>query len=131
LENENSDKQLEGVNPGDLVCVDWCDASIGKSLDSGMAVDVPVKSYGVFVGALGHKSKHIILAQNTFLYMDGVYDIDYTAVPMAWTTSITVIVKNHTPADDAKHLLNSFLRGGRKIMKRKAQQRVANHEGLG
>lgn len=113
------------------MCVDWYDASIGKSLSIGVAVDVPVKSWGIFVGVLGQKSKHIILAQNNFLYMDGVYDIDYTAVPMAWTTNITVIVKNHIPADEAKQLLNSFLTGGRKRIKRNAQQRVTNHEGLG
>jgi hypothetical protein len=131
LEDKNSEKQLKGLSQGDLVCVDWCDASIGKSLESGMAVDVPAKSWGVFVGALGQKSRHIILAQNTFLYMDGVYDIDYIAVPVAWATSITVIIRNYIPADDAKHLLSSFLMGGRKLTNRKAQQRAVNHEGLG
>jgi hypothetical protein len=125
-------KQLEALSPGDLICVDWYDASIGKSLGSGMAVDVPVKSWGVFVGGLGQKSKHIILAQNNFLYMDGVYDIDYTAIPVVWAISITVIVKNHVPPEEAKQILSSFLVGGRKRTKRKAQQRVTNHnEGLG
>jgi hypothetical protein len=61
-------KQLESLSPGDLICVDWYDASIGKSLGSGVDVDVPVKSWGIFVGLLGQKNKHIILAQNDFLY---------------------------------------------------------------
>ena len=119
-------KQLESLSPGDLICVDWYDASIGKSLGSGVDVDVPVKSWGVFVGLLGQKNKHIILAQNDFLYSDGVYDIDYTAVPVTWTCSIQVIVKNHVNRETVKRLLSSFLMGGRKRL-HKAQSRVANH----
>jgi hypothetical protein len=117
---------LDSLCPGDLICVDWYDASIGKSLGSGVDVDVPVKSWGVFVGVLGHKNKHIILAQNDFLYSDGVYDIDYTAVPVSWTVNVQVIVKNHLNSDTAKRLLSSFLMGGRKRL-HKAQSRVANH----
>jgi hypothetical protein len=122
--------EIRKLSPGDLCCIDWYDASIGKSLGSGMAVDVPVKSWGIFVGALGQKSKHIILAQNNFSYSDGVYDIDYTAVPVAWTIGITVILKNYLASDDVKHLLNSFLMGGRRT-ERKVQQRACNHGGLG
>ena len=120
------EEKLNEVQPGDLLCVDWYDASIGKSLGTGMAVDVPVKSWGIFVGALGEKSKHIILAQNNFHYADGVYDIDYTAVPLAWTCNIAILLKNHLNPEEAKLLLNSFLIGGRRT-KRKAQQRVGNH----
>jgi len=123
----NLKKLLDQCQPGDLLCVDWYDASIGKSLGSGLAIDVPVKSWGVFVGALGVKSKHIILAQNNFHYADGVYDVDYTAVPVAWTVNIQILLKEHVQVDEAKHLLNSFLVGGRRT-KRKAQMRVANHE---
>ena len=124
--SKNLKRELESLSPGDLICVDWFDASIGKSLGIGADVDVPVKSWGVFVGALGQKSKHIILAQNDFLYSDGVYDIDYTAVPVSWTCSIQIIVKNHVNPETAKQLLNSFLVGGRRRL-HKAQNRVANH----
>jgi len=124
--NRGLKRQLEACSLGDLICVNWYDASIGKSLGSGVAVDVPVKSWGVFIGIMGDKSKHIILAQNNFLYMDGVYDIDYTAVPVSWSSRITVIVKNYIPSKEAGQLLNSFLVGGRR-RERKAQQRVKNH----
>lgn len=127
MKNKNGlEKQLANCSPGDLVCVDWTDASIGKSLGSGMEVDVPVKSWGVFVGAIGKNSKHIMLAQNNFAYMDGVYDIDYTAIPVAWTTNLTILLKHHLEPEVAKHLLNSFLMGGRRA-RSKAQQRIFNH----
>jgi len=77
-------KQVKGLTLGDLVKVDWYDASIDKSLSGGLnGIDVPVTSWDIFIGVLGQKNKHIILAQNNFRYADGLYDIDYTAVPTA------------------------------------------------
>ena len=84
-------KQVKGLSLGDLVRVDWFDASIGKSLTSGIgSIDVPVQSWGIYLGVLGEKNKHIILAQNSFRYADGVYDIDYTAVPVVVARLICV-----------------------------------------
>jgi hypothetical protein len=125
-------KQVKGLTLGDLVKVDWFDASIGKSLSGGLnGIDVPVTSWGIYIGILGEKSKHIILAQNNFRYADGLYDIDYTAVPIPWAISITVIIKNHIKPEDAKQLLHSFLIGGKQSTQRnKKQQKVTNHERL-
>jgi len=125
-------KQVKGLTLGDLVKVDWFDASIGKSLSGGLSgIDVPVQSWGIFLGVLGEKNKHIILAQNSFRYADGIYDIDYTAVPLTWTTNITALAKNHVPPEEAKQLLNSFLVGGKRTStKRIKQQKVRNHERL-
>jgi hypothetical protein len=125
-------KQVKGLSLGDLVKVDWFDASIGKSLSGGLnGIDVPVVSWGVFIGVLGQKNKHIILAQNNFRYADGLYDIDYTAVPTVWATNITIIAKNHIQTKEAKQLLHSFLIGGKQHTQRnKKQQKVTNHERL-
>jgi hypothetical protein len=54
------------------------------------------------------KKKHVILVQNCFRYSDGLYDIDYTAVPVPWTTNATVIAKAHVNKEEAKILLSSF-----------------------
>jgi len=125
--------QIKSLAAGDLVQVEWCDASIGKSLSNGVSgIDVPVKSWGVFIGLLGQRTKHVILAQNCFRYSDGLYDIDYTAVPVPWTTNATVISKTHVSADEAGNLLNSFLlkemKDGKSCVNRcSRQQRVRNH----
>ncbi|MGA3192480.1 MAG: hypothetical protein ABSD73_08215 [Candidatus Bathyarchaeia archaeon] len=122
-------KQLEGLSLGDLVRVQWCDASIGKSLSSGIDIDVSVESWGVYLGILGEKAKHIILAQNNFRYADGFYDLDYTAIPVQWSISVTVLAKNHVPGTEAKQMLNSFLLGGRRALPRKKrQQAIRNHD---
>ena len=125
-------KQIKGLQPGDLCRVEWFDASIGKSLSGGLSgIDMPVQSWGIFIGLLGQKNKHIILAQNNFRYADGLYDIDYTAIPLAWPVNIQAIAKNHVQPEEAKQLLNSFLTGGRRTFpKRTRQQKVMNHEKL-
>jgi hypothetical protein len=125
-------KQIRSLSPGDLVKVDWFDASIGKSLSGGLSgIDVPVNSWGIYLGVLGEKNKHVILAQNNFRYADCIYDIDYTAVPVAWAVNITVIIENHVPPEEATHLLNSFLNGGKRTFSRRIkQQKVKNHDGL-
>lgn len=113
---------------GDLVQVEWTDASIGKSLSAGMNVDVPVVSWGLYLGLLGQKSRHIILVQNNFRYCDGLCDLDYTAIPLAWSTKVAVIVKSQVQPSEAQTLLNSFLMGGRRsLQNRTRQQHVSNH----
>jgi len=126
--------QIRGLAAGDLVQVEWTDASIGKSLSNGISgTDVPVKSWGIFIGLLGSKKKHVILAQNCFRYSDGLYDIDYTAVPVSWTTNATVIAKAHVDAEEAKVLLNSFTVNEKMKSEKPSlgrclrQQRVRNH----
>lgn len=120
-------RQLQQLQLGDLVCVAWTDASIGKSLSSGLAVDVPVKSWGIFIGVLGKRNQHIVLAQNNFQYSDGLYDIDYTAIPVGWAEKVTVIAKQYVPPDEAQQLFTSFLRGGRRAFTRHKQEKVRNH----
>ena len=115
-------KQLKSLQPGDLVKVSWLDASIGKSLVGG-PIDVPVYSYGVYLGLLGKKSKHVILAQNTFRYSDKIFDIDYTAIPAGWGISVTVLKAGEVDPDTARALLSSFLQGRSRTLKR----RKTNH----
>ena len=129
--------QISGLVAGDLVMLEWHDASIGKSLSNGLSgIDVPVKSWGVFIGVLGQKRRHVVLAQNCFRYSDGLYDIDYMAVPLTWTTNATVMAKSHVSTEEAENLRKSFLIN-EKVKGEKAsfdrhrrirQQRVRNHD---
>ena len=102
-------KVFDELRPGDLICVDWCDASVGKSSSSGVSIDIPVRSWGLYVGIFGQRTKHIVLAQNSFCYSDGLYDLDYTAVPMSWALDVLVLAKGHIPENIAQALVNSFV----------------------
>jgi hypothetical protein len=120
LKNQKSalKKQLEALSPGDLICCSWCDASVGKSSGSGMAIDVPVKSWGIFVGLIGDKVKHIVIVQNSFRYSDGLFDLDYTAIPLSWAIDVSVLIKEHIPKEVAAKLVNSFMMGGHRSLSR-------------
>ena len=120
-------EQLKALDCGDLIRVDWTDASVGKSLSGGLhGIDVPVISVGIFLGVLGEHNKHIVLGQNHFRYADGLYDIDYTAVPVSWAFEISVIVKAYVSPEEANKLVTSFLMGARRPRRTK-QQRIKNH----
>jgi len=120
--NKMISRQIKCLQLGDLVRVEWFDASIGSSRAG--AIDVPVHSWGVFIGVLGERNKHIILAQNNFRYTDGLYDVDYTAIPLSWALTIKIVNSGEVPAEEAKSLLDSFLAGRKRTLKR----RVSNHE---
>jgi len=119
-------KQIKSLQPGDLIRVEWTDASIGKSLTSGAEVDIPVKSWGIYVAVLGKRNKHIVLAQNRFEYSNGMYDVDYTAIPLSWALKITVISAQEVGSKEAVQLLKSFLAGHCRTLKR----RTRNHARL-
>jgi len=119
---------MKRLSLGDLIQVEWTDASIGKSLSAGVNVDVPVTSWGLYLGLLGQHNKHIILVQNNFRYCDGLCDLDYTAIPLVWSNKVEVIAKNHIHLVEAQMLLNSFLMGGRRSLQgRTRQEHVSNH----
>lgn len=113
---------IKDLRLGDLVRVEWVDASIGKSMGGG-SIDVPVYSYGIYLGCLGAKHKHIILAQNSFQYDNGLFDVDYTAIPISWGLKIAVLKEKEMDVETAQALLTSFLRGRSRTLKR----RKANH----
>jgi len=110
-------QRVKALCPGCLIRVEWCDASIGKSRRS--SIDVPVLSYGLFLGLLGEMNKHIVLCQNCFRYTDGLYDVDYTAIPLEWSVKVTVMKDTEVSAEVAQHLLDSFLAGRNRRLKRR------------
>jgi hypothetical protein len=108
---------LEACRPGDLICVDWCDASIGKSRTNHGSIDLPVKSIGVFVMLAKSKTLTILLAQNCFEYADGYFDVDYTAIPAASASEVHVIQAQFVSRNVAENLAESFLVGKNKVMR--------------
>jgi hypothetical protein len=108
-QSQQIQKSLEECKLGDLICVDWWDASCGKSSLNGGSIDVPVRSWGVYLGLMGVKIKQIVLAQNSFRYNNALYDLDYTAIPIGWATEIHCIQAAHIPMEVVNDLLRSFV----------------------
>ena len=129
-------KELETCTPGDLVCVNWFDANIGKSRANGGSIEVPVKSFGIFVMVAKAKKPTILLAQNCFEYSNGFYDVDYMAIPAAWSSDIHVIQKQYISRRMAEGLAESFMITGNQVKRSvepraflHRQQRLSKHGG--
>lgn len=128
--NKQALKALEDVKPGDLICVDWCDASCGKSSQNCGSIDLPVRSWGVFLGLMGARTKQIVLAQNSFRYGGNVFDLDYTAIPLGMALEVLCIQKDHLPKNIVDNLLRSFVSESRKATGglRSISPRIYNHK---
>ena len=113
----NKTIDLSEFKKGDLIRVDWFDASRGQALTIRGRLDIPVYSWGIYLGVLGQKRRHIVLAQNSFKLNNEFYDVDYTCIPVSFLDGIMVIHKAELPPDVAELLLLSFTSGRRRIIK--------------
>ncbi len=123
-------KMLEKMHPGDLICVDWFDASTGKTSLNGGSIEVPVKSWGIFLAVVYAKRKpHILLAQNSFRLSEGIFDCDYTVIPSDFAHEVTVLAPQHLPEEVVSHLMRCFLRadGGKKSTAGLRSPRILQH----
>lgn len=120
-------KQIKNLSPGNLIRVEWFDASTASTALRG-PIDIPVKSWGIFLGVFGEKNKHIILGQNSFRMTEGLHDIDYTAIPVSWALNVVVVSPNEVDSQETQRLIQSFIAGTRsgRPRKKKVQGRTHN-----
>ena len=128
--NKPTLKGIEKLDPGDLVCIFWNDASIGSSFTTA-GIPVPVKSVGIYVGYAGDP-KHAILCQNDFSYNLELHDVDYTAIPLPWFKKTQILKKAFITKEEAALILKNILTGAgtRRRRRRIFQMRTNNHEKL-
>jgi hypothetical protein len=117
---------LAGVEPGDLVFVKWFDATIGKSRASALSFRVPVVTFGVFLFVSKTDPPSILIAQNSFEYATGFYDVDYTAVPAAWACEVKVLLQHYVERQQAAHWIESFMLTENQV-KRSSEPRAFLH----
>ncbi len=84
-------KQLGSLCVGDLIYVEWSDARVGKRSGNRASIDAPVKSWGIYVGLFGNKTKHVVITQNSFHYTDDLFDLDYSAIPLSWADTVRLV----------------------------------------
>ena len=70
------------MNPGDLVEVDWHDSSGGRaeSIRSLKKIDIPVKSWGVFLGEYGEEETHVVLMTEIYFKKIGNIGFEVNAI---------------------------------------------------
>jgi len=120
-------KQIKGLQLGDLIRVRWFDACKGEarideqSDDAKVQFDIPVTSWGVFLGLVGEKTKHVLLIRDHFQMNAalGVYDIDFNVVPIGMIQAVEVLKQGELESNVAQLLQQAFLKA--KTSKRKGR----------
>jgi len=103
---------------GDLVRVRWFDACKGEarideqSEESSVQFDIPVTSWGVFLGVVGEKTKHVLLIRDHFQMNAsmGIYDIDFSVVPIGMINAVELLKRSELEPSVAKLLQQAFLK---------------------
>jgi len=111
-------KQIKGLQLGDLVRVRWFDACKGEarideqSEDAKVQFDIPVTSWGVFLGLVGEKTKHVLLIRDHFQMnaSSSVYDIDFSVVPIGMIQTVEVLKRSELEPKVAVLLQQAFLK---------------------
>jgi len=111
-------RQIRGLQLGDLIRVRWFDACKGEarideqSEESGVQFDIPVTSWGVFLGVVGEKTKHVLLIRDHFQMNAsmGVYDIDFSVVPIGMINAVELLKRSELEPTVAKLLQQAFLK---------------------
>ena len=91
-------KRIKRLRIGDYVQVDWHDAykgeiRIDQQSDKPRAqFEVPVTSWGVYVGTVGRK-KYVVLMRDRFNLneLTGIDDVDHNGIPLGMIDEITVL----------------------------------------
>jgi len=115
-------KALESVKPGDLIVVDWLDASRGRIETmrelreggaAGAVIDSPVKSYGVFLGLFGKRSKHIVLMASLWVFTATADygQVDTTIIPLGIVENIHVIQSGALDVERVRLCQTAFMNG--------------------
>lgn len=97
------------------------EARINKRAGASVQFDIAVSSWGVFLGIVGRKAKHVFLLRDHFEMNEelGVYDIDFNVIPLGMIHEIEVLKKSELDRDVAALLQKAFQRA--RIKKRKGR----------
>jgi hypothetical protein len=99
--NKNAQKTTKNLRFGDLIEVDWLDASEATgSLESGK-FDTPVRSVGYFLGIKGRKTKHLVIAKELVRTCDAFH---YNVIPVGMIENIRTLAHEALDLDNIKVL---------------------------
>lgn len=126
--NEKVVEQLKKLRLGDLVEVTWLDASRGKletveelreAGAAGAEIDLPVTSYGVYIGTFGRIAKHVVLVASQWLFSQGYGQIDCTIIPVGTVENIRVLMSKLMDMENVRVCQQAFIHGrARRLLRR-------------
>jgi len=109
--NEDTQKTTtENLHFGDLIEVDWLDASEATGRLENGKFDTPVRSVGYFLGIKGRKTKHLIIAKELVRTCDAFH---YNVIPVGMIENIRTLAREALDLDNIKILkkcVRTFMR---------------------
>lgn len=80
-----------------------------------------IPSWGVFLGVVGRRTKHVVLLRDHFQMNEtlGIYDVDFNVVPLGMVHNVEVCKRGELGRDVAVLLKRAFLRA--RIRKQKGR----------
>ena len=121
-------EQLKKLRLGDLVEVTWLDASRGKletveelreAGAAGAEIDLPVTSYGIYIGTFGRIAKHVVLVASQWLFSQGYGQIDCTIIPVGTVENIRVLMSKLMDMGNVRVCQQAFIHGrARRLLRR-------------
>lgn len=121
-------EQLKRLRLGDLIEVTWLDASRGKletveelreAGAAGAEIDLPVTSYGIYIGTFGRIAKHVVLVASQWLFSQGYGQIDCTIIPLGTVENIRVLMSKLMNMENVRVCQQAFIHGrARRLLRR-------------
>ena len=114
LTNSNIVEVVDSLRFGDLIQVDWLDASEATDNISHECFDTPITSVGFFLGVKGRKARHVVIAKE--IIDSKTYH--YNVIPLGMISRIMVHSKVALSQTAKRRLKKLYLRTFKLIKKR-------------
>ena len=116
-------KQVEALQFGDLIIVDWYDHTkrelrLGKKRKGKMVLDLPVTSFGCFIAIGGEEIQHLIIMRDVFRWIQaGDFDVDIASVMIPAIKQIRVVGRAMIDERYAKDLEAAVRQGTLRVVR--------------
>jgi len=101
-----SEADFSNLGFGDLIEVDWLDASEASGrLDHRARFDTPVRSVGFFLGVRGKRAKHVVIAKEV---IESAKAYHYNVIPVSMVERVRVHARNLLDVE-TKRVLKKFV----------------------
>lgn len=109
---DNVEKSIASLVIGDVVQVDWLDASevtghfsVDENKHGHGCFDTPVRSLGYFLGVRGKRCKHVVIAKEIIRTGSAFH---YNVIPLGMIQNVQVLARNVLEYE-MKHQLKKFV----------------------
>ena len=109
------EKVIACLRFGDLLQIDWLDASEAKGRLEKVSFDTLVCSVGWFLGLKGRKTRHLVIAKE---FIRGACAFHYNVIPLGMVEKVKVLGREMLDAE-AERVLKKFVHVAIRRLKKK------------